>query len=436
MRDILITLIIFGALPFCLMRPSIGVLVFSWLSYMNPHRLAWGFAYDFQFAKYVAASTFLGMVVSRESKHFPINKTVIIWIALNLWMGFTTMFAFLPEDAFEGLVKTGKIQLMAFVTLYVMGSKERITALVWVICLSLAFYGVKGGIFGIITGGQYRVWGPPGSFIEDNNSLALALIMTIPLMRFLQLQASQKYVKWLLAACMLLTLISVLSSQSRGALFGLFFMSLMFWFKSRNKIVIGICLLALSLAALQQMPDTWQDRMRTIQTYEQDDSAMSRLRVWRYTFELSKHRVTGAGFRGISSEHGYIRYLPQLHAELQRTDDGYQNAHSIWFGMLGQHGWPGLILFTLLIVFSWRTGSWVIRRSRQDEKLHWCRDLAAMLQVSLVGYTTTGTFLSMEYFDLYYHIVALLLLLQVYVKNETQAPDPNAGISSNLPVSV
>ena len=36
------------------------------------------------------------------------------------------------------------------------------------------------------------MWGPPDSFIEGNNELALALVMTIPLMRFLQLQVKAR----------------------------------------------------------------------------------------------------------------------------------------------------------------------------------------------------------------------------------------------------
>ena len=58
--------------------------------------------------------------------------------------------------------------------------------------LSLGFYGVKGGIFTIVNGGVYRVQGPLGTFIGGNNEMALALVMTMPLMRYLQLQEQQQ----------------------------------------------------------------------------------------------------------------------------------------------------------------------------------------------------------------------------------------------------
>ena len=59
----------------------------------------------------------------------------------------------------------------------------------------------------IATGGNYRVWGPPESFIEGNNELALALVMTIPLMRFLQMQFKSLLVKHVFTVAMLLTTI-------------------------------------------------------------------------------------------------------------------------------------------------------------------------------------------------------------------------------------
>ena len=231
MRDIAVTLIVFGMLPVCLFRPSIGILLFSWLSYMSPHRLTWGFAFDFPFAQLVALATLAGLFVTKESKRFPWDGTVFVWLALIAWMCFTTLFALDPEEAYEGLNKVMKIQLMALVTLYVMGTEERIKWLVWVIALSIGFFGVKGGIFGILTGGQYRVWGPMGSFIEDNNSLGLAMIMTLPLLKFLSTIVEQRYLRWALYAAMGLTAVATLCTQSRGAFLGLSAMAafLMYW---------------------------------------------------------------------------------------------------------------------------------------------------------------------------------------------------------------
>ena len=66
-----------------------------------------------------------------------------------------------------------------------MKDKIRLNCLVWVITVSVGYFGIKGGIFTILTGGNYKVWGPPQSNLEDNNALALAILMVIPLMIYL-----------------------------------------------------------------------------------------------------------------------------------------------------------------------------------------------------------------------------------------------------------
>src|SRR5208282_1672716 len=114
-----------------------------------------------------------------------------------------------------------KILLMLFVTMMLMQSKQRINQLVWVIAMSLAFYGVKGGIFTIINGGVYHVRGPEGSFIGGDNEMGLALIMTIPLLRYLQIITRNIWLRAFLAAAMILCAIATVGSQSRGALLGL-----------------------------------------------------------------------------------------------------------------------------------------------------------------------------------------------------------------------
>lgn len=145
MRDIALAIIVFGSLPFILSRPYIGILMWSWLGYMSPHRLTYGFAYDFPFAQIVAITTLVAFLLNRESKHFPVNSLTTVWFMFLAWMCITTAFAIFPEVSLVQLIKVAKIQLVTLLTVIVMNSRERLNLLVWVIFLSLGFYGVKGG---------------------------------------------------------------------------------------------------------------------------------------------------------------------------------------------------------------------------------------------------------------------------------------------------
>jgi len=182
MRDIVVTLAVFGSLPFIIKRPWIGILVWSWLGFMNPHRLAWGFATTLPFAMAVAITTIMAMLASKEEKKIPWTREMITLLMFWLWTLVTTMNSLFPELAWDQLIKVSKIFLMIFVTTMLINTAYRLKALVWVIALSIGFYGVKGGIFTLLTGGAFAVRGPSGTFIDGNNEIGLALAMTVPLL--------------------------------------------------------------------------------------------------------------------------------------------------------------------------------------------------------------------------------------------------------------
>ncbi len=378
MRDIVLTLVIFGTLPFILWRPHIGVLVWTWIGFMNPHRLTWGFAYDMQFALIVALVTLVSVLISREPKKVPWTGATIILLFSIVWMLITTIFSIYPVLAWPHMEKVAKIQLMIFVTLMLMQSKERIDQLVWVMALSIAFYGVKGGIFTILNGGVYHVRGPENSFIGGDNEMGLALIMTIPLLRYMQLSTSKVWLRAGVTAAMVLTAIAAVGSQSRGAMLGIAAMGVFLWLKSRNKIFTGLIGVVATVLILAIMPQQWFDRMATIQNYDTDTSALGR-----------------------------IIYAP--------SPEDVHDSHSIYFEVLGEHGFVGLALFLLLGLATWRAASWVIKRARSDPARRWAADLAAMVQVSLVGYASSGAFLGLAYFDYYYTLIAVIVLCKTVV---------------------
>ena len=402
MRDILITAIVFGSLPFILKRPWYGIIGWCWLSYMNPHKQAWGFATNMPFAMLVALATILGMFFSREPKKVPWTRETIVLLLLICWMAVTTVFAYFPGLAWAQFEKVIKIQSMTFVTLMLITNRERLTAMVWMIALSLGYYGIKGGIFTIVTGGAFRVQGPTGTFIGGNNEMALALIMCVPLMRYLQLQNSRTLMRWGLGAAMVLTAIAAVGSQSRGALVAIAAMGAMLWLKSRRKIATAVLIVCAGGIAFSIMPSAYYERMSTIKTYEQDASARGRLNAWGFAWNLAKDRpLVGGGFETFQ-EPLFRIYAPD--------PSDVHDVHSIYFEMLGEHGFVGLGLFVLLGVLAWHSASRLMAQAKGAPDRRWISDLMAMTQVSIVGYAAGGAFLGLAYFDLYYHLVAIIVI--------------------------
>lgn len=412
MRDIFVTGVIFGVLPFVLARPYIGILLWTWVSFMNPHRLCWGFAYDFPFAQVIAIVTFISVLISREPKKIPWTRETVVLLIFIGWMAITTIFAVYPLLAWPELNKVVKIQLMVFVTMMLMQNKERLNLLVWMMALSLAFYGVKGGIFTITHGGVYHVRGPEGTFIGGDNEMGLALIMTIPLLRYLQLTATRAWLRYALIAAMVLCALAAIGSQSRGAMLGMAAMGVFLWLKSRGKLITGLMTAVAAALILMTMPQAWFDRMATIENYQQDQSAEGRINAWTMAFNLAKDRPLGGGFEA---------FQPGMFAVYAPNPGNVHDSHSIYFEVLGEHGFFGLFLFLTLGLMVWRTASWIIRRARGDPENRWAADLAAMVQVSLVGYASAGAFLGLANFDLYYTLIAVVVLCKTVLVSRQAA---------------
>ncbi len=210
MRDLFVATIVFGLLPFVLKRPFWGILLSTWLGYMNPHLLCYGFMATMPVVQIVAITTLIGMLISKEAKRMVWSREIVVLVIFIVWMGITTTQAFYRELAVEQYIKVLKIQILTIMALLLLTTREKVHLFIWVIVLSLGFYGIKGGIFTIVNGGVHRVNGP-GGFIGGNNEVALALVMTIPLMRYLGLQEKHRLVKLGLTVAMLLTAIAATS---------------------------------------------------------------------------------------------------------------------------------------------------------------------------------------------------------------------------------
>jgi len=418
MRDLFVTGVVLGILPLILRAPYIGILLWSWLGYMNPHRLAYGFAVTAPFAQITAIVTIIGLLINlkTESAKVPWSREVIVLLMFIAWMLISTIDAQFPQFAWPPFTKVIKIQVMIVLTLMLINTRPRIHHVVWIIALSLGFYGIKGGIFTLMTGGGSHVRGPNGTFIGGNNEIALALIMTIPLMRYLQLQAKQRWLQLGLMGAMGLSVVSVFGTQSRGGLVGLVVMGSYFFLKSRNKFRILLPFLLIAPLGLNFMPQSWWDRMNTIETYEEDQSANERLDAWKYAIDKAlEEPLTGGGYNTFVA-HG--------------TD-----AHSIYFEVLGEHGFVGLGLFLALGALTLLTGRSINASIRKRKDLVWASDLSSMIQVSLAGYAACGAFLGLAYFDFFYHLVALMVMLKVVVDRELAITGAESTSADNSKVN-
>lgn len=416
MRDILVISIVAIAAIMALRRPWIGVMLWTWLSVMNPHRYTWGFAYEAPVALIAALPTLIGLLATKERKSPFQGVPVTLFAILAIWITLSWLFGVDTSGDYAQWKTVIKIYFMSFIALMLLHTKHHIMAFVWVTAGSLAIIGAKGGLFTIMSGGAHHVFGPSGSFIEENNALGLALIVTIPLLYFLHLQATKQNVKQGLLLVILLCAASAFGSQSRGALLAFAAMGAMFWWRSRKKVQTAILITFVILVILPIMPEAWWERMYSIGSYQEDVSAQGRLHAWRVAWEVGKHYFFGAGMKYTH------QFLFSLYGQGNHT---VLAAHSIYFQILGNHGFIGLFIYLGMWIVTYRNAGWLRKNAAAIPEARWAADLGAMIQVALVGFLVGGVFLSLAYFDLPYNMMIIVVLAKKWVENRAWESEPD-----------
>lgn len=407
MRDWVIVLIIAIGCIIALRRPFTGILLWTWLSIMNPHQYTWAAA-TMPLAMIVAITTLIGVLATKEKRSPFQNKAPVLLLIFMIWMCITFPFSYDIDGSYWMLNKVMKINLMILVATMVIINRDQIKIFTWMVVFSIAFYGIKGGIFTLTTGGAHKVWGPPTTYIEGNNELALAVIVIIPMLNFLRSLLTKSWHKNAMVVAMILCAASSLGSHSRGALLALVAMAILLWWRSPSKLFNGIAIASSGVFLVLFMPAEWSERMNTIENYQDDKSAMGRINAWWMAWNLAVNRFPIGG--------GFEVYNPFTFGRFAPDPSDIHAAHSIYFQILGEHGFVGLLLYLMIWFSCWRTAQWLRSNGNKHSESQWVVALGSMAQVSMIGFFVGGAFLSLAYYDLPFNLMVILVVTQRWVK--------------------
>ena len=278
-------------------------------------------------------------------------------------------------------------------TLLLIDTRDKLFYLLVTIALSIALLATKGGVWALLTGSLDRVYGPPKSHFYDNNHFAVLTVMGIPLLFFWWRQCGDHWIRLSVSILIGLCVVSALTSWSRGALLSLSVTAmLLVWHSRRKYLALPFLFLGLFFA-VGNLPDEWLQRMGTIWAFEQEGSAVSRLEVWQEGFQFALRRPwIGAG------PNGWF-YMAAM------------DWHSAYIEMLAENGFPGLLLWLALLLGTLVYLTRLYRRNRTAEGGEWLANCSAMLRASLVAYAVGSAFLGLSYWDIFYHLLIISVLL-------------------------
>ena len=427
MRDLLLLVIILASVPISFIEPFYGVLIWTWIAYFSPHRYTFSYMYNFPLAAVIAAPTLFGILFGRKINRNIVSRETVILSALWIWFVISYLNALRVPlfqghilDAHDELIRVSKILLMTFVMILLVTTRKRLKYVFLVTAFSFAPLVFKAVIFGWRTGGQDRVWGPPDSFLADNNGFALAVNMSLPILFYLARVEDNRILKRILNVSFVCGIVTVILTYSRGGLLGLSAVLLVIAFKSRYRVVSAFLLVICGFLVLTFAPQKWMERMGSLTGGQEnlDDSAKQRLVAWGTTWNfVMDYPVAGGSFRSLPNVDLFQRYQPEP------LPEGFLSTapHSIYFQTLGEQGFVGLGLYLLLIGSSIATLRRLRRQARILGKAGWVITYADILEVSLVGFLVSGAFLGLADFDLFFQMIACTVILKILWRREVVA---------------
>ena len=418
------------SIPISLFRPFYGILAWTFVAFVNPQWYAWGVNHNIARSEVIAVPTLIGLLIFTRCWRRLTTRECGLLLLLWIWFTLTSfesssipLFASHAADTWARWRFVSIILVMTFATVLIVNSLERLRMLLIVIAASFGFFIAKAVPFMIQTGGDFKLYGPDYSMISDNNDFGLALNMTLPVFFFLAQTETHPWVKRLFWFLFLGTIPAIFFTYSRGALVGLAAIMLLLVLQLKRRRFMVLLVIGMSLAiAILFAPEKWRDRMATIRDSAHgtlDESAQSRINAWTYSWRLAKDYPLMGG--------GFDTFTPELFERYAPNSSDVHGPHSIYFGVLAEHGFIGLGFYLSLLCSCFLSTGWVIKHGTahgDDRAVAYAR----MLRFSLVGFLTSGAFLGRAYFDYFFSIVALITILTYSVKNEwelteTETPD-------------
>jgi probable O-glycosylation ligase (exosortase A-associated) len=412
---------------------------YVWVDTFRPHLVAYTVLQGIPVSMIMGVAA-LGSYFLLDRRYRPkASAGIVLTILLAIWVTLTTTWAAAPHEAWpkwDWAFKT--VAFSAFVP-YVIRSKNQIEAFLAVYVFAFAAHILPVGLKAVLGGSGYgRTLGliQSNSGIAETSTLAAVATSTIPLLLFLKdhgtLIPKNRFTGmayWgLCAACVAATI----GTHARTGLIGLALVGIALWLKSRHKVLLALASLIVIGVGLQ-LTSEWAARMSTIKSYDSENSALGRIRVWQWTIDYAKENPLGGGFNVFVINS--VTLPTEGGGEIEIKGKAF---HSIYFEVLGEHGFVGLLLFLsiagLSFLYLWKAS----RAAREHEELQWAGSLASALTLSLVTLMACGAFIGIAFQPPLYHIFSASFCIHAYVQrvraaNEKSTANAFRGYGSQRP---
>jgi probable O-glycosylation ligase (exosortase A-associated) len=406
-------------------RPFLFVLAYVYIDIVSPQRLTYYLLNSIQISAIAVALAFGGWLVADAKRDSRVAPRQILIVVLLLYCWTTTIYADFPVEARDKWDWVWKALAFAAFLPLTLRTRLRIESLLLFMVLSAGSIIIVGGIKTLASGGGYgqlNLMVDNNSGLYESSTIATVAVAVVPVILWFTRHGTVFPPDWrvkgfayaLAFSCLLIPI----GTSARTGLLCIGLLALLMLRDARRKLLYLGLIGSAGLLAVPFLPSAFTERMGTIGGYQSDSSASTRLAVWRWTIDYAREHPFGGGFNNYLQNKLRFDTIKSdstgAVVEAKQEVDQARAFHSAYFEMLGEQGYPGLILWLLINV----TGLFrmeVLRRRYRATDQAWAAELATALQGAHAIYLFGAAFVGIAFQPFVFMLVGTQIGLDTYL---------------------
>lgn len=393
-------------------RPFLWVLCYLYVDIVAPQVISWGILAKIPVSLIAFAAAFLGWLVFDDKRDSRFTFRQALLTLLLAYCAVTTLTAVYPVEAAYKWAWVWKALVFAIFLPLTLRTRLRIEAVALVMVLSASALIIDGGIKTVTGGGGYgtlRIFVDNNSGLYEGSILSCVAIAIIPVILWLARHGTVFPRDWrvrLFAAALIFSCALIpVGTQARTGLVCLAVLCALSLRTAKHRVLIAAGMALAAVVALPFMPQSFLARMSTIENHQADQSAGTRLAVWKWTWDYARSHPLGGGFEiYLANKVTYDTVAREADGanvvvEREQVVEQARAFHSSYFEMLGEQGYPGFLIWFLIQV-SGLVQMELIRRRWKDRKgpdEAWVAPLAVALQQAHAVYMVGAVFVGIAF---------------------------------------
>ena len=433
MRDVFFFCFLLGVLFVALRRPYLFILTFCYVDIVAPQRLSFSLLNQVPLSLIMFVLAVGSWLVADRKQGMRVDHLQLVLLALLIYCGVSTVYAVVPE-AGEKWAWVWKALLWSMFLPLALTTRLRIEALALTMVLSAGTLAIAGGLKTATGGSGY---GSLQLLLDDNSGLfegsifSTVAIAIIPLILWLARHGTifkPDRLVWVFALALVFACLLIpIGTQARTGLVCALLLAALGLRDSKRRAAYLGGIAALALVALPLVPAAFSARMDTITNYQSDESASTRLAVWKWTWDYALEHPLGGGFEIYRTNELQVNKVETSRSggtttrEVLPYTDRARAFHNSYFEMLGEQGFPGLLMWLYLqAACVWRMEKLRSRYRNATAENDWVRPLATALQGGHLVYLLGCMFVGIAFQPFIYMLIALQISLWTYLKRREQ----------------